>query len=226
MSAAELPFIEGALAAHGIAPDAAARERIVAYVALLAHWNRRINLVGTHDAATLWRRHVLDCLMLETVPRAPALRRWLDAGSGAGLPGVLLAILHPELRVEAVESAARKATFLGEVARQLQLANFACTRADAWKLAGTPAFAPPDALVARALAPLDDLLALGAALLRPGGELWAMKGRRWADEAAQVAPPRRAAFEPQPGVHAYALEGGADGVILVYRRAGPGPTGA
>jgi 16S rRNA (guanine527-N7)-methyltransferase len=224
MSLRDFNWIDPALIAHGITLDAAQRERIARYAALLEHWNRRINLVGTHDPAALWQRHLLDCLMLETVPRDPALQTWVDAGSGGGLPAVLLAIVHPEYRITAVESVAKKATFLQEAARQLGLSNLTCERRDVWHLAETPGFRPFDALVARAFRPLGDLLALGRRLVRPGGAVWAMKGRRWEEEAAALPPELRAAFPSAPAVHAYRLEPGGEGVILVYRR--EAPTGA
>jgi 16S rRNA G527 N7-methylase RsmG len=81
-----------------------------------------------------------------------------------------------------------------------------------------PGFAPFDAVVARAFGSLAELLALGAPLLRPGGELWAMKGRRWEAEARQIPPAVRAAFEARPSVYPYRLEDGGAGVVLVYRR--------
>lgn len=209
------------LAAHGIRLDPAAQARIERYAALLAHWNRRVNLVGTRDEAALWHRHILDCLMLEALPRDPALRRWLDAGSGGGLPGVLLAIVHPDWHVTAGERVARKATFLAEAARSLALPNLTVCREDVHRLADAPAFVPYDALVARAFAALEHLLALGRTLLRPGGEVWAMKGRRWEAEAARVPPQVLAAYAARPHVHEYRLPGpGGEGVVLVYHRVG------
>ncbi|HKI98729.1 MAG TPA: 16S rRNA (guanine(527)-N(7))-methyltransferase RsmG [bacterium] len=213
-----LVLIAPELEARGIELDALQRERLVRYAALLQHWNRRINLVGTQDSAELWQRHVLDCLMLASVPPNPALRRWLDVGSGAGLPGIVLAILRPDVDVTAAETVAKKATFLQEAARQLDLPNFHCLRQDVHRLAGRPDFVPFDALVARAFGPLGGLLALGVALLRPAGEVWAMKGRRWAAEAAQILPAVLAAYEPTPGVHPYCLEDQPEGFLLVYRR--------
>jgi 16S rRNA (guanine527-N7)-methyltransferase len=222
--------VDAELTAHGIVLGSAARERLLAYAALLLHWNRRINLVGARSAEDLWRRHLLDCLMLETVPRDPALRRWVDAGSGGGLPAIVFAIVHPDLHVSAAESVAKKATFLAEAARQLGLSNLLCLHGDAYRLPATPAFVPFDALLARAFAPLGELLALGLRLVRPGGQLWAMKGRRWEAEAAAIPAELRAAFGDPPAVHAYRLGPRAEGVILVYRRPEalqpPPPTGA
>lgn len=218
MSEAPPAFFEPLLASHGIRLTAAQRRLLADYAALLERWNRRINLVGTRDRATLWRRHVADCLMLETVPRPATPRTWLDVGAGAGLPAVPLAVLHPEDRVLAVETVAKKVTFLQEVARGLPLPNLVPLRGDVYALAGDPAFAPCDVLVARAFAALPALLALGLALLRPGGEVWAMKGRRWEAEAATVPPPVRAGYADGPQVTAYRLDAEEEGCILVYRR--------
>ncbi len=230
MSAQPFAAIAPELERHGISVDSATARRIERYAALLEHWNRRINLIGARDAATLWQRHILDCLMLETVPRPASLHTWLDVGSGGGLPGLLLALLHPDDRVTAVESVAKKATFLQEAARQLALGNFTCIHGDVWRLAEAPGFTPSDALVARAFSSLADLLALGCALVRPGGSVWAMKGRRWEAELEAVPPSIRARYEPIPGIHAYRLaparpavrsataprEG--DGWVLVFQR--------
>lgn len=220
MSGAGWALIAPALAAHGIAVDDARRARIEEYAALLLHWNRRINLVGATTPETLYTRHVLDCLMLETVPRDAALRRWVDIGAGAGLPGVLVALLHPDYTVTAVESAARKATFLREAARTLGLENLAVHRGDVHALARSPQGAGRfDVAVARAFAALDELMAVGARLLRPGGELWAMKGTRLAEEQARVRRGHAAAFEPVPRTYPYRFaEWGQEGVIAVYRR--------
>lgn len=226
MSGAGFGAIAPALELHGVRLDDDARERIERYVALLEHWNRAINLVGARDAPALWQRHILDCLMLESVPRPEHLRRWLDVGSGAGLPGVLLAIVHPHWDVTAVESVARKATFLQEAARTLDLRNLAVLRADVDHLAAAPGFRRFDALVARAFGSLERLLALGGVLLRPGGELWAMKGRRWREEADRLPAALLTLYDADPRVHAYRLDAGGAGVVLVYRRHGPAPTGA
>ena len=228
MSAQPFAAIAPELARHGISVEPATARRIERYADLLARWNRRINLVGARDAATLWQRHILDCLMLETVPRPPGPRTWLDVGSGGGLPGLLLALLHPADRVTAVETVAKKATFLQEAARQLALDNFACIHGDVWRLAEAPGFTPTDVLVARAFGSLADLLALGSTLLRPGGSVWAMKGRRWEAELAAVPQATRAHYEPTPDVHAYRLAppaapgaaaaGDGEGWVLVFHR--------
>lgn len=234
MTGPGLALIEGELATHGITLDAVQCDRLARYAALLLHWNRRINLVGTRDPRILWRRHLLDCLMLETVPRRPALHRWLDVGSGAGLPGIVLAIVHPEYHVTTVDSVARKATFLAEATRQLGLPNVTCIRDDARRLATQPGFMPFDALVARAFGPLATLLELGVSLLQPSGEVWAMKGRRWQTEASGLSPALQRAYLAPPQVHPYCLAAtpeptgtaDAEAVVLIYRRPSAPPTAA
>ncbi len=158
--------------------------------------------------------------MLEAVPRGPALHEWLDVGAGAGLPGLLIALLHPEYRVTGTDTVAKKVTFQQEAARVLGLANYTALRADVNRLARDPAAqARYDAVVARAFADLAVLLPLARALLRPGGELWAMKGARWAEELERVPADARAAFAPEPRRFAYRLDAaGTEAVILVFRK--------
>jgi 16S rRNA (guanine527-N7)-methyltransferase len=214
-----LAAISSQLRRWGIALTPAQRERILAFLALLEHWNRRINLTGDRERGVLLHRHVLDCLMLEALPRPAGRRHWLDVGSGAGLPGLLIAIMHPEDLVTAVESAAKKATFLQHATRTLGLANVRVVRGDVGRLEPPPPGEQPyDVLVARAFADLERLLGLSARLLPPGAELWAMKGVRWEAELNRVPGALRARFDPQPRRLAYDLApGGAAGVILVFR---------
>ena len=119
------------------------------YVALLAKWQPAINLVGPRTLADVWRRHMLDSAQLAPMAQG---RRWLDLGSGAGFPGLVLAIMGVG-EVHLVESDARKAAFLATVARE--------TGAKAIVHAVRLEFLPAesyDVITARALAPLADLL--------------------------------------------------------------------
>lgn len=126
-------------------------DRLQAYVALLTAWNRRINLVGANTIGDVWRRHILDSAQL--MPLLPDRTRVVvDVGSGAGLPGLVLAILGvPEVHL--VESDQRKAAFLREAQRVTGTAvTIHGQRAERM----TPIAA--DAIVARAVAPVDNLL--------------------------------------------------------------------
>jgi len=134
----------------GISP--AILDRLRAYADLLAKWQVRINLVGPRTLPELWQRHMLDSIQLW--PLAPAgARRWIDLGSGAGFPGLVLAAMGaPD--VVLVESDSRKATFLREAARAMALnVEVRVQRIE------TLTLPPADVVTARALAPLAQLLA-------------------------------------------------------------------
>ena len=159
-----------------------AEPRLRAYAALMRRWTQRINLVSRGDEAQIWERHVLDSLRLAPFVPAGATRA-IDLGSGAGLPGLVLAVATG-IRFELVEADRRKAAFLQEAIRVTQApATVRCARIeDALRLA------PAGLITARALAPLPALLALATPLLAPGGTMLFPKG---AKAAAEVAAARR-----------------------------------
>lgn len=151
-------------------------ERLQTFRDLLARWNQRINLVAAADAETLWHRHILDSAQL--APLLPAHSSPLiDMGSGAGLPGIVLAAMTGS-EVHLVESDKRKSAFLIEASRVLNLPQVRVhpIRIEAARL-------PPAAVVtARAFAPLPLLLAHAHRLLRPDGIALFPKGRTAEDE--------------------------------------------
>jgi 16S rRNA (guanine527-N7)-methyltransferase len=142
-----------------------------AYLALLRHWQRAINLVGASTLADPWRRHILDCGQLRAHVPAHA-RSLVDLGSGAGLPGLVLAIMGVA-QVHLVESDRRKAAFLRTCTAQLGLAG---VRIHADRIEALPPFAA-DLVSARALAPLPHLLGLATPFLGPGTRCLFLKGR-------------------------------------------------
>ncbi|MGE0384406.1 MAG: 16S rRNA (guanine(527)-N(7))-methyltransferase RsmG [Gammaproteobacteria bacterium] len=144
---------------------------LAAYADLLLQWNRRFNLTGARDAADLVSRHLLDCLAIAPFVDADPI---LDIGSGAGLPGLLLAMALPHRHFTLADANRKRTTFLEQARLTLGLANVAVTQADVARLAPDPRFA---VATARAVATLPDLWALAAAALAPGGRLLAMKGR-------------------------------------------------
>ena len=155
----------------GVPLDERAIERLVAYLDLLARWNKTYNLTAVRDPDEMIDRHIADSLAI--VPKLPA-GSLADLGSGAGLPGVIVAIAQPERPVFLVESNGKKARFLREVRRTLGLDAVTVVEARA----EAPHPAQPVALVtARALADLSDLVRLAAPWLGAAGELWAMKSR-------------------------------------------------
>ena len=160
---------------------------LLAYLGLLARWNRTYNLTSVRDPREMLRKHLLDSLAMhpyveELAGRGGALA---DLGTGAGLPGIPLAIARPGLRVALVESNGKKARFLREAVRQLGLGNVqvAESRIEAFDAPGRF-----DAITARALATLPLILDLGGHLLAPGGRLLAMKGVVPDEEIAALPP--------------------------------------
>jgi 16S rRNA (guanine527-N7)-methyltransferase len=153
------------------------------YADLLAGPGIVRGLIGPSEAGRLWERHLLNCAVVaELIPRPSSL---VDIGSGAGLPGLVLAMLLPDVRVTLVEPMARRVTFLEECAGDLGLANVAIRRARAEEVAGE---FRADVVTARAVAPLGRLAGLALPLVRPGGIVLALKGERAAAEAAEAAP--------------------------------------
>lgn len=139
-------------------------------------------LIGPRESDRIWERHLLNCAVVaEAVPSAANVT---DIGSGAGLPGVVLAIARPDLRVLLVEPLERRAAFLIETIGLLDLPNVQVVRSRAEDLRAPPA----DVVVARAVAPLDRLVGWCLPLVRPGGTLLAMKGARAAAELAAAEP--------------------------------------
>jgi 16S rRNA (guanine527-N7)-methyltransferase len=139
-------------------------------------------LIGPREAARLWERHLINCAVLaEVVPEGASV---CDVGSGAGLPGLVLAIARPDLALTLVEPLLRRATYLTEVSEQLDLANVTVVRARADELHGTRTF---DTVTSRAVAPLERLLGWSMPLVAPHGRMVAMKGSSVADEIAAAA---------------------------------------
>jgi 16S rRNA (guanine527-N7)-methyltransferase len=165
--------LDAGLRALGLAP--ALGDPLLAYLELLARWNRTYNLTAIRDPREMVGKHLLDSLAMAPHVADLAARggSLADLGTGPGLPGIPLAIAHPGLQVALVESNGKKARFLREAVRTLGLGNARVAEARIEAFAAPGAF---DAITARALATLPLILALGGHLLAPGGRLLAMKG--------------------------------------------------
>ena len=154
-------------------------DRLQTYLDLLARWQQRINLVGPSTLEDPWRRHIVDCGQLWRLWPENA-RSFVDLGSGAGLPGLVLAIMGaPEVHL--VESDQRKAAFLREAARACGVA--------ATIHAGRAETVPPlaaDVVTARALAPLPELLRLADRHVHAGTTCLFLKGRTVASELTRA----------------------------------------
>lgn len=165
------------------------------YAVLLATAGVVRGLIGPREAPRLWERHLLNCAVLsDLVPWGATV---CDLGSGAGLPGLVLAIRRPDLRVTLVEPLLRRTTFLLEVVDRLGLEQVEVCRGRAEDLVGDRRFR---VVTSRALAPLPRLLGWSLPLVQPGGEMLALKGSsarteladnragldRWHPEAVEV----------------------------------------
>jgi len=154
------------------------------YVELLATDGVTRGLIGPRETARLWDRHLLNCaLVAELVPDQGEL---VDIGSGAGLPGIVLAMLRPRLHVVLLEPLLRRSVFLEECVSALDLPNATVLRARAEEKAAS--WISADVATARAVAPLDRLVGWAAGLLRPGGQLLAIKGQSAAAELEAAGP--------------------------------------
>ena len=186
----------------GVELDRAAIERLVGYLGLLGKWSRRINLVAGGTERDWVERHLVDSLAV-----LPHLRaddgRLIDVGSGAGLPGAVLAMARPALSVTSLEPIHKKHAFQSAVKRELGLVNFEplAERVEQ-HLARTAATRDYDVAVSRATFAVEQWLERGAELVRAGGRVLAMEGR-----AVESLPPGVAR-------HPYAL-GGRSRAILV-----------
>jgi 16S rRNA (guanine527-N7)-methyltransferase len=164
--------------AHLFGPRVAA---VREYATVLATTGVERGLLGPREVPRIWHRHILNCAVIG--PAFPPGASVCDVGSGAGLPGIVLALARPDLRITLVEPLLRRATFLSEVVARLEL-SVAVLRARAEELGGTHRF---DFVTARAVAPLTRLVDLALPLCAPGGELLALKGATAETEAAAAA---------------------------------------
>ena len=154
------------------------------YAELLATDGVTRGLIGPRETERLWERHLLNCAVVaELLPERGSL---VDIGSGAGLPGMVLAMLRPSLEVTLLEPLLRRSVFLEECVAELGLANTTVLRARAEEKAAARIRA--DVATARAVAPLGRLAGWAAPLLRPGGQLLAIKGQSAAEELAAAGP--------------------------------------
>lgn len=161
--------------------NASREARLAAYAALLRKWNPSINLIAPGTVPDLERRHLQDSAQLASLVVDPWDGLWLDIGSGGGLPGLVVAIHHPDSELLLVDSDRRKVAFLQTAIRELGLSQCRATAGRIEDLA--PASARH--LSARALAPLPRLMPYLDRHLAADGTAWLMKGQNWQAELDQ-----------------------------------------
>jgi len=184
------PELEATLAAGiralGLDLAPAQRGQLLDHLDLMRKWTWVYNLTAVRDPQQMLVQHLLDSLAVVAPLRrhtdgAPAAL--LDVGSGAGLPGVVIAICCPELKVDCVDTVAKKAAFVQQVAATLRLPNLRGLHERVERLAG-----PYDVITSRAFASLPDFVSWSVAALAPQGVWMAMKGRHPEEEIAALPP--------------------------------------
>lgn len=178
--------LDNGLAALRLELSAEARAQLLRYLDEMTRWNTAYNLTAIRTPSEMVTKHLLDSLallpVLKTVPGYPDARL-LDVGAGAGLPGIVLAIAEPRLRVTVLDSNGKKARFMRHAQRTLQLGNVevAECRVEDWRPAE-----PYNGIVSRAFSALADFVAATVPLLAAGGVWVAMKGKLDPAELAAV----------------------------------------
>jgi 16S rRNA (guanine527-N7)-methyltransferase len=177
--------------------DAQVRQ-LLDYQSLIGKWNKVYNLTAVRDPAEMLTHHLLDSLAAvaplqkHLQGRGVAAASLLDVGSGAGLPGVVLAICCPTLAVTCVDTVGKKAAFIKQAALALRLGNLTGLHARVETITQ-----PFDVICSRAFASLVDFTSWSQAALAPGGVWMALKGKHPTDELA-VLPPGVAVFHVEP----------------------------
>ena len=175
----------------GLALTATERERLLAYMALIQRWTKVYNLTAVRNTSEMFTHHLLDCLAVVLPLRrgsgevGEGALRLLDVGSGAGLPGVILAMLNPAWQVTCVDAVAKKAAFIRQAAVELSIPNLHGVhgRVEAPGTFKTPEF---DLVTSRAFASILDFTTLTRSLLAPNGQWAAMKAKLSAEERAEI----------------------------------------
>ena len=190
--------LDAGLEALGLDLAPEQRRQLLAYLGLIAKWNKVYNLTAVRDPADMLTHHLLDSLSalgpLQRHLSAQGLQHasLLDVGSGAGLPGIVFAIGCPGLQVSCVDTVSKKVAFIQQAAGELGLKNLRGVHARVESLAG-----PFDVVCSRAFASLLDFTAWSRQALAPGGVWLAMKGKHPADELAAL-PAQVQVFHVEP----------------------------
>lgn len=183
------PSLEAGLEALGLALSPQQVDDLLRYQGLLAKWNHVYNLTAVRSPQDMVTHHLLDSLAV-----VPALQRHavgrplrvLDVGSGGGLPGVVLAVACPALKVDCVDTVAKKASFVQQVAASLSLPRLRGLHARVERLGTSGQGGGYDVVTSRAFASLLDFTSWSRAALKPGGVWMAMKGRHPTEELAAL----------------------------------------
>jgi 16S rRNA (guanine527-N7)-methyltransferase len=172
-----------------VALDEKREHRLIDYLRLLQKWNRVYNLTAIREPRRMVTHHLLDSLAVLPFVTGPRL---LDVGSGAGLPGMVLAIADPSLHCTLIDSSAKKARFLTQAVIELKLGNVEVVQGRVQDFHPAETF---NTIVSRAFSDLAAFVNVAAPLLVPGGCLLTMKGARAEEEAGTVPSGWRVAVQ-------------------------------
>ena len=186
-----LPALQKGLDGLGLAVPPEQQSQLLAYMDLIAKWTKVYNLTAVRDAQEMLTHHLLDSLAVIgplrrelaklVLPEGHAPMRLLDVGSGAGLPGIVIAISCPDVSVTCVDTVAKKAAFIQQVAATLQLPNLKGLHSRVESLTE-----PYDVVSSRAFASLIDFTSWSKSALAPHGVWMAMKGKHPVQELAAL----------------------------------------
>ena len=201
--------LEQGIKTLGVELGSESQLRLLQHLELLEKWNRVHNLTAVRDSEKAVSVHLLDSLAV--LPYL-AGRRFLDAGSGAGFPGIPIAVARPEIQMDLFDSNHKKCAFLRQAITELGLKNarVVCERVESWRPVGKF-----DCIISRALAEIAEVIALVKHLLAPGGVIAAMKGVHPFEEIERIPPEFRVRQ-----VHALSVPGlGAERHLVLIERA-------
>jgi 16S rRNA (guanine527-N7)-methyltransferase len=214
MEASERRLLAQEASRLGSPLDDAQLDLLARYVDLLRTWNARVRMLGDREPEALIQKHLPDCLALATL--LPDAGPVADIGTGAGLPGLVLACVRPSVAFWLVESRRRRASFLHEATARLGLGNVLVVDSRAEDLATLPGFAGRASVVTARAVALDPLLAVAAPLLQPSGRVLVMQSQK--EPPARIgASAARAGFAMRER-RDYTLTGGEARRIVVLGR--------
>ena len=189
--------LDAALAALRLDGSPKQRSALLAYLGLLQKWCATYNLTAIREPDRMLTHHVVDSLSIVSAIRrhlqSTPVRRVIDAGSGAGLPGVVLAVMCPDLEVICIDSVGKKTSFVRQVAAEVPISNLQAMHSRLERVRDLRA----EVVTSRAFATLADMVKATRALLEPGGVWMAMKGKPPASEIAAL-PPDIEVFHVEP----------------------------
>lgn len=166
----------------GVALDTQQADRLLEYLVLLATWNRTMNLTAIREPAAMFTHHLLDSLaVVAPLRRHTAPGQLLDVGSGAGVPGMVIAVAMPEVKVTCVDSAGKKVAFIRQAAAALGVLSLAAVHGRVQAMTRTF-----DVVTSRAFTSLAGFVEATRERVTPGGAWMAMKGRVPTEEVAQL----------------------------------------